>query len=214
MRKILLGLVATAAIATPLMAMAPANAADGAQLIVNGDFSASADGHLAARSTTDFKWADPTVQGTWGNQAETMYDPGTYTIALQPARRPRAVGRLRRRGQRPDDDRQRVPEREPEGVVADRHPRALHHARLEDHLRLHRERDEHPARRRRRDGRREHLGHDQRHVDRLAGPDRRQPRQRRPVRRRPSRRLRRWRSPSGTTAPRTPATTSRSTTSR
>ena len=90
MRKLLLGLVATAAIAAPLMAMAtPASAAEGAQLIVNGDFSAAAD--IGPNATTDFKYTDNSFKpfGTPG-----MYDPGMYTIGVEPGVRARGLGEL------------------------------------------------------------------------------------------------------------------------
>ena len=84
MHKLILGLVATAAIAAPLMAMAaPASAAPGDQLIVNGDFSSSGvNGALLAPASTDFTLAVPGVFGT-GNGS--MYDPGRYTIGTNPA---------------------------------------------------------------------------------------------------------------------------------
>jgi hypothetical protein len=76
--KLILGLVATAAIAAPLMAMAaPASAAPGDQLIVNGDFSAAAD--IGPNATTDFTWTPPAFTPGSG-----MYLPGMYTVGTNP----------------------------------------------------------------------------------------------------------------------------------
>ncbi len=83
MKKITLGLAAIAALVVPLAAMAaPANAANGDEYVVNGDFASSGtNGALLAPATTDFTLAVPGVFGT-GNGS--MYDPGTYTIGTNP----------------------------------------------------------------------------------------------------------------------------------
>jgi hypothetical protein len=84
MRKTILGLVAAAALAVPLVgAVAPANAAPGDQLIANGDFSSyGLNGALPAPATTSFELAVP---GAWGTGTGSMYDPGRYVIGTNPA---------------------------------------------------------------------------------------------------------------------------------
>ena len=186
MRKFLVGPVALAAVAAPLAfatsakPLTPATA----QFIVNGDFSTSGvNGALLTPATTDFELATPGLFGKWGTEGQgTMYDPGRYVIGNHPPAVHELWADFGRR-QRPDADRQRVPDQEPEGVVADDEPGALASpgsmitfdftANATNIL---------PPENVRCSGC-EHLGHDQRRVHRLAGPDRRQPRQPRRVRR-------------------------------
>ena len=63
-----------------LASASPASAAVGDNLVTNGGFDSTPLG-----AETAFQWADPGVEGNWGNHGSgTMYDPGTYTIASNP----------------------------------------------------------------------------------------------------------------------------------
>lgn len=64
---------------------APANAADGEQFIVNGDFSTPTINGLlnTPNTTTDFALGDGTLG--YGPDNGSMYDPGRYIIASNPA---------------------------------------------------------------------------------------------------------------------------------
>jgi hypothetical protein len=87
MRKIVLGLAAAAVIAVPLAGAGSANAAVGGEdFVTNGSFGTDPANALAAGSTTDFKPANLGLPGNWQNRDQgTMYDPGTFTIASNPA---------------------------------------------------------------------------------------------------------------------------------
>jgi hypothetical protein len=88
MRKLFLGLAATAAIATPFLGTVPASAAIGDEFISNGSFSEpTVDGLLdTPNTTTDFALATPGMFGNFANAGlGSMYDPGRYTIASNPA---------------------------------------------------------------------------------------------------------------------------------
>jgi hypothetical protein len=75
--------IAAAAVAAPLaLAAGPAHAAVGDNLVTNGGFDST-----TLDAQTEFAWADPTIQGTWGNHesvTNSMYHAGMYTIASNP----------------------------------------------------------------------------------------------------------------------------------
>jgi hypothetical protein len=88
MRKTLLATVAAAALAVPLFGAvaAPANAAAGDEIIVNGDFSnydPATGANLDGVTTTDFKLTTSLHQANSPDTGD-MYDPGRYAISPNP----------------------------------------------------------------------------------------------------------------------------------
>ena len=86
MRKIYVGLAAAAVIAAPLAATTSAKAAVGGEYVQNGGFGDVPANVLDSGSSTDFTPANLNLFGEWTNRDRgTMYDPGTFTIASNPA---------------------------------------------------------------------------------------------------------------------------------
>jgi len=79
MRKLLM--VVVALIATMAVTAGSAMAADGAQLITNGDFSSSGPNGALLDASTDFALANP---GGYNPGNGSMYDPGRYIIGTNP----------------------------------------------------------------------------------------------------------------------------------
>jgi len=84
MRKLVLGLVAAAAIAAPLAIVAPANSADG-DTPVNQTFAGATSSTLLSSLglATDFNRTTLLSQAT-GPGGGSMWDPGTYVIGTNP----------------------------------------------------------------------------------------------------------------------------------
>ena len=109
MKKFILGGLAAAAVIAPIALTAgSANAADGAQLIIGGDFSSPTIGGLlnVSGATTDFSLTSSLAQANNG-PAGSMWDPGTYVVGTNPNAF-HASGWTGRSDSRPDADRQRV----------------------------------------------------------------------------------------------------------
>jgi hypothetical protein len=84
MRKVIVGLVALAAIAAPLALAAPANAADGDTLF-NADFEGGVTTLAGEGATTDFWRTGFDGQATGTDHPDgSMWSPGTYTIGTNP----------------------------------------------------------------------------------------------------------------------------------
>src|SRR4051794_25637401 len=86
MRKIFIGVAAAAVIAAPLAATTSANAAVGDEYVQHGGFGDAPANVLPDGSSTEFTPANLSLFGEWANVGKgTMYDPGTFTVASNPA---------------------------------------------------------------------------------------------------------------------------------
>src|SRR3954454_190577 len=86
MRKIFIGVAAAAVIAAPLAATTSANAAGGDEYVQPVGFGDAPANALPDGSSTEFTPANLSLFGEWANVGKgTMYDPGTFTVASNPA---------------------------------------------------------------------------------------------------------------------------------